>query len=294
MRILITGSNGLLGQKIVSQLKAKQAIFLATSLGDNRNSECNTKRYKSLDITNLNQVESVIDLFKPTHVINTAAITNVDFCEDNQDLCYKVNVKAVQNLFDVSKERGIQLIHLSTDFVFDGQNGPYREIDEPNPLSVYSKSKLDSELILMNSEYKNWTIIRTIIVYGEGENLSRSNIVLWAKSELKNYKKLTIVDDQFRSPTWAGDLAWACLQSAKLNKTGLFHISGPKTYSIYNLVIMIAEYYGFDISLVEPIKSETLNQKASRPPKTGFIIDKAIKELGYAPKSFLESLKYIN
>jgi len=183
---------------------------------------------------------------------------------------------------------------LSTDFVFDGQNGPYKETDKTNPLSIYSKSKHQSEQILINDSYKNWSILRTMIVYGEGENLSRSNIVLWAKSALAKNKELTIVDDQFRSPTWADDLAWACIQAAKINKNGIFHISGPKTFSIYNLVCEIADFYGNHHTLIKPIKSVTLNQKASRPPKTGFIIEKAKKELGYKPKSFIESLKYIN
>jgi len=294
MKILITGSNGLLGQKIVSQLIHENVSFLATSKGENRNSKCNIENYKSLDITNKLQIESLIKNYKPTHIINTAAITNVDFCEDNIELCQKVNVTAVQYLFDISKNNNIHFIHLSTDFVFDGKNGPYSETDPTNPLSVYAKSKVDSELILQHSEYKNWAILRTIIVYGEGENLSRSNIVLWAKTALKEKKTLTIVDDQFRSPTWADDLAWACIQTAKLNETGVFHISGPKVFSIYELVCEIADYCGADKHLITPVKSKTLNQKAKRPPKLGFILDKANKKLNYKPITFKESLKYIS
>jgi len=292
MRILITGSNGLLGQKIVNQLKHKNIDYLATSIGENRNSKCSN--YCSLDITNQTKINVLVSEYSPTHIINTAAITNVDFCEDNIELCQKVNVKAVQYLFDVSKNNNIHFVHLSTDFVFDGQNGPYKETDQTNPLSVYAKSKVNSELILQNDNYTNWSILRTIIVYGEGENLSRSNIVLWAKSALKNGKPLTIVDDQFRSPTWADDLAWACIQTAKLNAIGIYHISGPKIFSIYDLVCEIADYYGADKELIKPIKSKTLNQKAKRPPKTGFILNKAIKELNFKPITLKQSLKYIS
>ena len=96
----------------------------------------------------------------------------------------------------------------------------------------------------MNSDYKNWAILRTIIVFGEGENLSRSNIVLWAKEALSQEKELTIVDDQFRAPTWADDLAWACIQSAKQKARGVFHIAGPETFSIYELVVRIAKFHG--------------------------------------------------
>lgn len=292
--ILITGSNGLLGQKIVGQLIKSNIDFLATSTGDNRNTKCPNTNYRSLDITDSNQIESLIREFKPTHIINTAAVTNVDFCEDNQALCQKVNVDAVKTMFDLSALNNIHFIHLSTDFVFDGENGPYSEEDETNPLSVYAKSKNDSEQFLTSSDYKKWSIIRTIIVYGEGENLSRSNIVLWAKSALAKNEPLTIVDDQFRSPTWADDLAWACIETAKLNAEGIFHISGPAVFSIYNLVCLISDYYGHDKSLIKPIKSVVLNQRAKRPPKTGFVLDKAQKVLNYKPMTLIESLKYLS
>lgn len=294
MKILVTGSNGLLGQKIVKQLNQKSIIFLATSKGKNRNSNCKDQNYYTLDITDQLAVEDIISKFKPTHIINTAAITNVDYCEDHQDLCKKVNVNAVNILFDICKKNQIHFIHLSTDFVFDGTSGPYKETDQPNPLSVYAKSKYESEQILINSDYQNWAILRTIIVYGEGENLSRSNIVLWAKSALEQNQPLTIVDDQYRAPTWADDLAWACIQVAKKSVKGIYHISGPKTMSIYELVLEIADFYQFDKSLVQPIKSNALNQKAPRPPKTGFILNKAQKELGYNPLSLRETLKLLS
>jgi len=293
MRILITGSNGLLGQKIVNQLSNSNYSFLATSLGANRNSMCKQTYYEALDITNKEEINDCVNKFKPTHIINTAAVTNVDYCEDNIELCNRVNIDAVKILLDISISNNIQLIQLSTDFVFDGENGPYSETDIPNPLSIYAKSKYEAEQLLVNNKYKNWSILRTIIVYGEGEQLSRSNIVLWAKSALAENKPLTIVDDQFRSPTWADDLAWACIQASKLNEIGIFHISGPTIYSIYELVCEIADFYGNDKSLIRPIKSKTLNQKALRPPKTGFILAKAKRQLGYSPKTLTESLKHL-
>jgi dTDP-4-dehydrorhamnose reductase len=294
MKILITGSNGLLGQKIVNQLAKAKVVFLATSLGENRNSKCNSSNYQTLDITNPSEINNCVNKFNPTHIINTAAVTNVDFCEDNIELCQNVNVNAVKFLFEASKTNKIQFIHLSTDFIFDGKNGPYSENDTPNPLSIYATSKYDSEQLLINDDYTNWSILRTIIVYGEGENLSRSNIVVWAKSALAENKSLTIVDDQFRSPTWADDLAWACIRTADINETGIFHISGPTVFSIYELVCEIADFYGNDKSLIQPIKSKTLNQKAPRPPKTGFVMTKANDRLGYVPKTLKESLKYLS
>ena len=186
------------------------------------------------------------------------------------------------------------MTHVSTDFGFDGEDGPSKEEDLRNPLSVYATSKRDSSDVLMNSDYSKWAILRTIIVFGEGYNLSRSNIVLWAKGALSNDQELTIVDDQFRAPTWADDLAWACIQASKQKATGVFHISGPETFSIHELVTRIAKFYGNDPSLVKAISSSTLNQKAKRPPKTGFDIAKAREVLGYKPLTFEESLSQLD
>src|SRR5690606_31115384 len=170
----------------------------------------------------------------------------------------KINVDGVRFLYEACEKNGIYLAHVSTDFVFDGQKGPYNEEDERNPLSIYATSKRDSEDILMQGDYTNWSILRTIIVYGTGNNLSRSNIVLWAKQALSEGKELTIVNDQFRAPTWADDLAWACIQATKMQAKGVFHISGPETFSIFELVCRIADYYGYDKTVIKPISSGTL------------------------------------
>ncbi|MFD1553850.1 NAD(P)-dependent oxidoreductase [Putridiphycobacter roseus] len=290
MKILITGSNGLLGQKIVLHCLKHHIDFVATSKGANRFSKCPNTAYQSLDITIEKEVEDIVKKHQPTHVINTAAVTNVDFCETNQTLCETVNVLALSFLLKVCTQYQIHLTQLSTDFVFDGKDGPYAEEDKVNPLSVYAKSKVAAENLLLSAAYKNWAILRTIIVFGEGENLSRSNIVLWAKAALKKGDPLTIVDDQFRAPTWASDLAWACVRVAELNAKGIYHISGPETFSIFDLVKRIALFYHLNFDQVQPVKSAALNQSAKRPPKTGFNIDKARNELNYNPKTFEESL----
>ncbi|MEZ4938279.1 MAG: SDR family oxidoreductase [Crocinitomicaceae bacterium] len=290
MRILITGSNGLLGQKIVDLCKQKSISFLATSKGENRYSKVSNTEYRSMDISNIEEIESVVADFKPTSIINTAAITNVDYCEDYKELCDLINVEAVRKLLKVAEKNNIHLIHLSTDFVFDGENGPYKETDERNPLSYYGLSKLKSEDLLLSSSYKNWAIVRTIIVFGMAENMSRSNIVLWAKSALEKGEPMNIVDDQFRAPTFAEDLAWACVRIGEMNARGIYHISGPDTFSIMELVQKVADYWGLDKSTLKTVSSSSLNQAAKRPPKTGFVLEKAIKELGYRPRSFEESL----
>lgn len=298
MRILITGSNGLLGQKLVHQLIDNSEFeLLATSMGENRMSilkEANySKNYQSLDITNQEEVEKVVASFKPNVIINTAAMTNVDACETDRENCWKLNVTAVEYLIDACKKVDAHLIHLSTDFVFDGENGPYKEEDQALPLSYYGQSKLASEQLMQNSGLNHWSIARTIIVYGVAENMSRSNIVLWAKEALEKNQTIKVVDDQFRMPTWADDLATGCLLIAKKQANGIFHLSGKDFMSIYELVERVADFFGLEKNTIEKIKSNSLNQAAKRPPKTGFVLDKSITILGYNPISFEEGLKKI-
>ncbi|NQX98788.1 MAG: NAD(P)-dependent oxidoreductase [Flavobacteriales bacterium] len=293
MKILITGSNGLLGQKLIKLLANKGSVeLLATSKGENRVQNKEEYQYQSLDITNRTEVLNVVDGFKPDAIINTAAMTNVDACESDKELCWDLNVNAVKYFIEAAEKNNSHLIHLSTDFIFDGENGPYKETDEPNPLSYYGKSKYEAEKLLAASNIK-WGIARTIIVYGIGEKMSRSNIVLWAKEALEKGSPLTIVDDQFRSPTLAEDLAMGCWLIAQKEAEGIYHLSGKDVMSIIDLVYRVADFYELDKSIVTPIKTSSLNQAAKRPPKTGFILDKAVNDLGYNPVSFEEGLKVL-
>jgi dTDP-4-dehydrorhamnose reductase len=293
MKLIITGSNGLLGQKIVKLCLQRKIDFLATSAGANRNSSCPKVNYMSMDITHLEQIEKVMNTYYPTHVLHTAAMTNVDECENKPDECREINVLGTAKLWEVCKEREIHFQLLSTDFVFDGENGPYKETDPVGPLSIYAQSKVDAENLLLNDPNNIWSIVRTIIVYGTGENLSRSNIILWAREALQTGNPLNIVDDQFRSPTWADDLAWACVEIAERKKTGIFHISGPVTFSIIDLVKEIANFYNLPLDNIRSVSSSTLNKAAKRPPKTGFILDKAYELLDYKPLTIKDSLRLL-
>ena len=296
-QILITGSNGLLGQKLVSALLNKNTFqIIATSKGTNRINNEIGYVYRSLDITNKEEVDTVISYYTPDIVINTAAMTNVDACETQKEECWKLNVTAVEYLVSAIEKftPNTHFIQLSTDFIFDGEKGSeYTEEDAPNPLSYYALSKWEAEKRVMISNV-TWAIARTIIVYGIVDNMSRSNIVLWAKDALSKGQKINVVDDQFRSPTLAEDLAVGCILIAEKEATGVFNISGPKTLSVLEIVNAVADYWKLDKSLITPSKSTTLNQAAKRPPRTGFVIDKAIKELGYAPHSFEEGLAILD
>ena len=293
--VLITGSNGLLGQKLVAQLqKDPNYKLIATSKGVNRISSISGFIYEELDITNSAEVANICKKYRPDVLINTAAMTNVDACEDDKEGCWKMNVNAVEYLLAACEKHNTHLIHLSTDFVFDGEDGPYSEGDIPKPLSYYGESKFASEKVLQNSEYKKWAIARTIIVYGLVEQMSRSNIVLWAKGALEKGDPINVVDDQFRSPTLAVDLAKGCILIADKQAKGIYHLSGKDMMSILELVYRVADFYELNKSSISAIKSITLNQTAKRPPKTGFILDKAIRELGYDPATFEEGLAIVS
>ncbi len=294
MKILITGSNGLLGQKLVHLLKGRRDCeLLATSQGENRISDKEGYAYSELDITVLEEVMKIVEDFRPDCIINTAAMTQVDLCEDLKEKCRLINVGAVGFLIAASKKVNAHFIQLSTDFVFDGENGPYSEEDKPNPLSYYAKSKLDAELLIQNSGLKNWSIVRTIIIYGVAEQMSRSNIVLWAMDALQKGEMLKIVDDQFRSPTFAEDLAVACFEIAKRKANGIYHISGPETFSILEMIMKIGTYFGWNTRNVQAVSSDSLNQKAKRPPRTGFVLDKAKTDLDYDPLTLEEGLSVL-
>lgn len=297
MKVLITGSNGLLGQKLVYQLRNSPGTqCIATARGNNRLVKTDGYTYASLDITSKSEVENVFGKFLPDVVINTAAMTNVDACETEREACWLLNVTAVDHQLRVLEQLKAQhpnynpqFIHLSTDFIFDGTHGPLDEKEAPNPLSYYAESKLEAERRVQASSI-DWAIARTVLVYGIVDNMSRSNIVLWVKSNLEQGKTIRVVDDQFRTPTLAEDLAEGCLLIAKKRAIGIYNISGKDFYSILELAQVVADYYGLDKSLILPSKSADIQQPAKRPPITGFVIDKAKRDLGYAPRSFREGI----
>ena len=293
MIVLITGSNGLLGQKILENLRQNDYTIIATSKGKNRIKQGNYYTYESLDITQEKEVNRILNLYSPDVVFNTAAMTNVDLCETERAICDKLNVDAVGFLANSCLKIDAHLIHISTDFIFEGNDGPYSENDIANPLSYYGKSKYKSEKLLNNHLCKS-SILRTIVLFGIAENLTKSNIVLWAKDQLENSNKINIIDDEFRAPTLAEDLAEACVLVAQKKAFGVFHICGKDLMSIYEMVVVIANFYNFDVNLINRISAKKLNQIAKRPPKTGFILDKAINKLGYNPHSFEECLIIID
>jgi dTDP-4-dehydrorhamnose reductase len=291
MRILITGSNGLLGQKLVQLAGTKTDLaVLATGRGECRILQLPANvQYQSCDITSEENVLRIMQTFSPDVIIHSAAMTNVDECELNPEACRLQNVEATRNVIRASEETGAHLIHLSTDFIFDGQKGPYSEQDQPNPISIYGESKLEAEVLVKNARCP-WSILRTVLVYGIAPGLSRSNIILWVKASLEQGKEIQVVDDQFRTPTLAEDLAMGCMLVAEKNAEGIFNISGKDFLTPYEMAMQTADFFGLNKSLIKKATAATFSQPAKRPPRTGFHIEKAERVLGYQPHSFAEGI----
>lgn len=288
MKILITGSNGLLGQKLVEQL-AGSGDIIATARGENRLPTEEGYRYLSLDITDQASVDRIFEQEKPDAVIHTAAMTNVDQCETEKEECWKLNVLATEYLVEAAKRVNAFFLHVSTDFIFDGAAGPYAEDAEANPISFYGWSKYAAEKVVIHSGIK-WAIARTVLVYGIAHDMSRSNIILWVKGSLEAGKAIKVVNDQWRTPTLAEDLAAGCILIVQQQAEGIYNISGKDFLNPYQMAVMTADYFNLDKSLIEEVDGTLFKQTARRPPRTGFLLDKPQKVLGYAPRSFEEGI----
>jgi dTDP-4-dehydrorhamnose reductase len=292
-KVLITGSNGLLGQKLVQLLTENEKYELhASGRGPNRAPSDKGYQYHQLDITSKSEVDKTVSSIQPQFIIHTAAMTNVDQCETEREGCWKQNVDAVQYLCDAAEKNNSFFIHLSTDFIFDGKSGPYDENAEGKPLSYYGESKLTAEKIVLNSNL-DWAIVRTVLVYGLAHDMSRSNIILWVKKSLEDGKTINVVNDQFRTPTLAEDLAMGCYLVMENEATGIFNISGKDMLTPYEMAIKTADYFRLDKNLIVKTDSTKFTQPAVRPMRTGFVIDKAVKKLDYKPHSFEEGIELL-
>ncbi|SNS05415.1 dTDP-4-dehydrorhamnose reductase [Belliella buryatensis] len=290
-KILITGANGLLGQKLVQLiLQEGEYQLLPSGLGESRFPDgWNVENWITMDIRDPQQVWNVFDQHQPDYLIHTAAMTNVDQCEKELEACKDLNINAVRNIVAACEKYNTHMIHLSTDFIFDGAAGPYDEDAVPNPVNFYGWTKLEAERIIAKSKIKA-AIVRTVLVYGIANDMSRSNIILWVKESLEKGKKIQVVNDQFRTPTLAEDLAKGCYQIIKKNAIGIFNISGKDLLTPYAMAIATADYFKLNKDLIKETNSQHFKQIAQRPMKTGFIISKAIQELDFMPKSFMDGI----
>jgi dTDP-4-dehydrorhamnose reductase len=291
MRIFVAGVNGLLGQTIASIFTRESDSELITSGIEPKPLVDLGHQYEELDITNKEDVKKVIGFYEPKVIINCAAYTDVDKCETERELCWKINVDAVKNLIIAARGNNSKVVHYSTDYVFDGKNGPYTEMDNPNPISFYGRSKLASENALITSGV-DYLILRTMVLFGIGNNI-KPNFALWMIDKLKNEQPINIVTDQIGNVTMSDDLAFGTLTAIERGRTGIYHVAGLDIISRYNFALKVCEVFKFKKALVSKILTSELNQPAPRPLNSGLVTLKAQTELGFKPMDSLESLRLL-
>lgn len=291
-KILVIGSNGLLGQSLVKRFNQDFDVYGCSIEPDNYTSFLLNENYFKLDITNRSDVKNFFLSIQPDIIINAAAYTNVDKCEEERDLCWAVNARSLENIVEACKVFSPILIHISTDYIFDGKNAPYKENDIPNPHGFYGKSKLSAEKAVKESMLE-YIIIRTQILYGTGNKIG-NNFVTWVIDKLKKNEAIRVVNDQIGNPTFVDDVSEAIYRLLELNEFGVFHVSGNQECSRYEFSKTIAEVFNLDDTLIEEITTSELNQKAPRPMNSTFIMDKLYNKTGWLPNNIslgLENLK---
>lgn len=291
MKVLLTGANGFLGYYLTEQLLRKGHDVIATGKGDCRLPFTADKNfaYASMDFTDPFAVHDVFAKYSPEVVVHAGAMSRVDECEQNQWKAYMANVEGTITMLLNAEGKKSFFVFVSTDFIFDGRQGMYKEDDAPGPVNFYGRTKLEAEEAVKEYEY-GWAIVRTILVYGKPHS-GKDNILTIVKTKLEKGEEYNVVNDQVRTPTYVEDLAAGIISIVENMATGIYHIAGEDVLTPYEMACAAADFLQLDKSLIKETTESNFSQPAKRPLKTGFIIDKANRKLGFQPISFSEGLK---
>ena len=298
LKMLVLGVSGLAGSKIADQSSKEYEVY-----GTYNKRIPNIKNITNLklDLNDTDNLKNQINKIQPDVIVNATALHNVDYCEENMDESFFINSKVLQKIIDISKQFHSKIIHISTDYVFDGNSKtPYSENHLPTPLSVYGKSKLEGEKIILSN---NHTVVRPSVVYGwtsvELEGIVSSsgkpvNFAMWLLEKLHKKESLSIVTDQFATATLADSLASSVLKITSSNKTGLYHVSGLSCESRFDFSKKLAKVFGYDENMVTPTDSSKFKQKAKRPSYSCLDCSKAINDFNlklYKTEDALQLMK---
>jgi dTDP-4-dehydrorhamnose reductase len=277
-KILITGASGQLGASL--QLNNYNIIRTDIILQDDQ------EHFKVLDITNEEQVNALLEKEKPDVIIHLAAMTNVDGCERNPNQAQLINVLGTENLLNYFTGK---FIFVSSDYVFDGEDGPYTEDDDVNPINVYGKTKLEGEASVRKLS-NDWVILRTNVVWNIGGNF-KASFADWVVDELQSNRHIRIVADQWNNPAWTVDLGNVIETLIQHDANGLYHHGSSRIINRYDFACMIANVYELNSSLIEPITTKELNQSAQRPLKCGLITKKLENDFNFTPSKTISDIK---
>ena len=289
MKIIILGANGFTGRRILKRLAPRHQVMACSLHPDILPEE--GYQFQTLDILDPAATDALLNDFHPEVIINASALSVVDYCEQHPEEAYALNVSAVKRLADYCQAQGCRLIHLSTDFVFDGtQTKAYTETDTPNPVNYYGKTKRWSEEVIKEC-CDDHAIVRVEVVYGKPYPGQHGNIVHLVKTRLENGQGIRVVSDQFRSPTWVEDIARAIELLLPGKHRGIYHICGGETLSVADIAYRVAKHFGLDTSLIQAVTTEEMNEATPRPLFSPMSTEKAFQQLEYLPSAFEAGLK---
>ena len=291
MKILVTGANGFLGNYLCHALLLKGYQVIATGRGACRlafSANPNFTFY-TMDLIDLNQTRTVVSQSNPDFIFHAAAIGKPDDCELNKELASAINTMGTLQLLELAGIAAIPFCYISTDFVFNGDAGNYREEDCVSPVNHYGVTKAEAEL-LVRSYASEWSIVRTVLVYGSPMT-GRSNLLSIVQEKLAAGQPYAVVDDQVRTPTYVEDLVAGLLLILEKRATGIYHLCGEEVLTPFQMATKTAIYLGLDPGLIIRTNSAAFKQPARRPLVTGLVIEKAKRELGFLPRSFEEGLQ---
>lgn len=288
MNILITGANGFLGQHLCRSLRNQHKV-IASGKGLKR-IPFEDVVYVEADISSGEEVENLLRFAEPEVIIHTAAMSKPDECEKNKALCIDINVKGTQHIVEAAKtlNKPAHLIYTSSDFVL-GDDGPHTEDAIPVPLNFYGETKLAAEKIVEESGLL-YSIVRPVFMYGEIWEGMRPTFLHWVKESLENGKRIKVVCDQLRTPTYVVDICKGIHSIIKKKAGGLYHLAGEELLTPYDMAVKLAIHLQLDISLIEAVTTATFRELVQRAKKGGLIIHKAKDDLGFVPLSFHEAL----
>ncbi|MDZ7687766.1 MAG: dTDP-4-dehydrorhamnose reductase [Halobacteriales archaeon] len=288
MRVLVIGATGLVGTNTARYVEKRGHDVFETFHTEPDDTDANVDG--QLDKEDEEAVVELVSDVEPDAVIDTAAFHDVDACEEERDRAWRVNAQGTRNVALAADEVGAQYVFISTDYVFAGrpEETPYVEEDAVSPVDYYAQTKYAGEQAAKIAD--DWTVLRPSVIYG----LAKPNFVTWALSELRDGESVGIVDDQISTPTYAPDLARACVEVVEDGVTGVYHSAGPESLSRYDFTVELAEVYGYDTDLVDPITTEELGQDAPRPTDGSLDSSRLYDELGWefsAPKEAFAEMK---
>ncbi|MBL0232505.1 MAG: SDR family oxidoreductase [Chitinophagaceae bacterium] len=294
MKILLTGANGFVGAWLAAALLDQGEELLATGSGDCRLpfTDHPLFHYLSMELKDPASIKTTCEGFCPELIIHSGAMSRPDECELNPELAYSVNVNGTRCLLEQAERVKSRFIFLSTDFVFDGLSGPFKEDDQQAPVNYYGQTKYEAEKSVMGYGH-DWAIVRTILVYGN-PIVPRSYLLSIVEGKLKKGESYSLVNDQFRTPTYVKDLVSGIIAIVNKNAKGIFHLSGEDRMTPYEMGMELAKLKGLDTTLLKAVTAEIFKEPALRPKSTSFMLDKAKNELDYQPHSFNSALREMN